>query len=117
MYRRAYSGAKGRANENGWTIMSKEEFVQLVNRAGGYCELTGRTFDDTAYTVPWRSKKPFKSYPWRPSLDRLDNMRGYEFENVRLVNVEVNAALSYLPDEVFAEMCRAYVAKHGMSDS
>lgn len=114
IYRIAYSGAKARAKKNGWRILSDAEFLQVVRRSKGCCELTGRAFDNTAYTVPWRGKRPFQSYPWRPSLDRLDNLQGYEIENVRLVCVEVNAALSYLPDEVFAEMCRAFVAKHGL---
>ena len=113
IYRRAYTGAKSRAKRHDWRLLTEDEFVTIVSRAEGSCEVTGHPFNDSAYVVPWRGRAPFKSYPWAPSLDRLDIERGYERENVRLVCANVNTAMSYLPDEVFAEMCRAFVAKHG----
>jgi hypothetical protein len=109
MYRLAYSGARGRAMRKGWPCLSPQEFVVVTRRAQDRCEVTGRTFDREPHEVPWRGRRPFKSYPWAPSLDRLDNMGGYEAANVRLVCVCVNAALGYWSDAVFAEMCRAFV--------
>lgn len=114
MYRDAFNGAAKRARKRLWRCLSKAEFLEVVARANGRCELTGHPFEDRAYVVPWRGRRPFKSYPWAPSLDRRNIESGYELENVRLVCASVNGALSYLPDEVFAEMCRAFVAKHGM---
>jgi hypothetical protein len=113
MYRLAYAAARGRPKRSGWPCLARDEFVQLVQCASGHCELTGRQFNRKAIRVPWRGRQPFDSFPWAPSLDRLDNMGGYEASNVRLVCVCVNSARGYWSDEVFDEMCRAYVVRHG----
>jgi hypothetical protein len=57
----------------------------------------------------WRDHEPFQGWPWAPSLDRRNNALGYQVENGRLVCATVNRSLSYYPDDVFAEMYRAFV--------
>ena len=46
--------------------------------------------------------------PWAPSLDRLDNSKGYTLDNVRLVCWAFNLARGVWPDEVFHKLAMAY---------
>lgn len=48
--------------------------------------------------------------PFSPSIDRIDNSRGYEPDNVRLVCLIVNLARNNFGDEALLEMARAVAA-------
>jgi hypothetical protein len=50
---------------------------------------------------------------WAPSIDRIDNSKGYELGNVRLVAWIINRARNDGTDEALLDMARALVAKHG----
>lgn len=73
--------------------MSRDEFDALWARAGGYCEMT---------SIPFSFKKIENCIkrPWAPSVDRVDNSKGYEFANCRLVCTAVNLALNEFGDAV-----------------
>jgi len=45
----------------------------------------------------------------KPSLDRIDNTKGYIDGNVRLITVALNYAKATMTDEQFIAMCRAVV--------
>jgi hypothetical protein len=47
----------------------------------------------------------------RPSLDRIDNTKGYHIDNVRLVWFAANAAKNVFTDEQLIQFCE-YVVEH-----
>ncbi len=106
MARAAYSAALGRARRNGrsWDCLTKEEFAALWVASGGRCQLSGLPFEDTEWEH-YSVSRPH-CYPFRPSLDRIDNSGGYARGNVRLLSAIANTALSSWPEAAFIEMCR-----------
>lgn len=44
--------------------------------------------------------------PFGPSVDRVDNSRGYIKGNIRVTTVMANLARSDFPDQIFLQMCR-----------
>ncbi len=48
-----------------------------------------------------------KANPWAPSIDRIDNSKGYVPSNVRLVCAIYNLARADWPDEAFLTLVRA----------
>lgn len=84
--------AKAMGREFGLT-QADFEFVCL--RSGGRCELTGIPFSD-ALTNGRR--------PYFQSIDRIDCARGYTIDNVRLVCLAVNIAISNWGDQVLAQI-------------
>lgn len=97
--RRAYFNAERRTHEAGGRIftLSIEEFMAIIARAGGRCELTGIPFEEPVKGT----RNPFVA-----SLDRIDSTLGYFAGNVRLVCLVANVALNSWGDaplRVFAE--------------
>ncbi len=97
-----YYWATARAKKYNRTLMSREEFDILWSRAGGKCEMTGITF------TPRPDGSEDRIWPWRSSLDRIDNSKGYEFTNCRLICVAMNMALHQFGEEVFKVLARCY---------
>ncbi len=62
------------------------------------CSMTG---------IPLRWDEP--GSPWLPSLDRLDNGKGYTRDNVRLVCWAYNSMRGLWPDEVILEVACSLV--------
>ena len=60
--------------------LSEEDVERVILRAGGRCELSGLPFDVTP-----DPKSPTRRRPKAPSLDRIDNRKGYTLRNVHLV--------------------------------
>lgn len=100
-YRRMYLNAERRAEENrrAFTI-TPQQFMDLICRANGACELTGLPFE-----------RGEARHAFAPSLDRIDCARGYEFDNVRLVCFMVNAALGAWGLEPLLRMSEALLRK------
>lgn len=87
--RRVYSQARRRAARTEGHLpftLSPAEFDILVSRADGRCEDTGVAFSDRR-----QSRGPYR-HPDYMSIDRLNNRRGYDFANVRLVTQALNFA-------------------------
>lgn len=61
--------------------------------------------------LPLRWDKEGDSFrnPWAPSIDRLDNSRGYHPDNVRLVCCAFNIMRSDFSDDVVRTLARAVV--------
>jgi hypothetical protein len=84
--------------------LSQEWLIAELERCDYRCTLTGIPFQ--ADHVDGKRTNPFA-----PSIDRIDNARGYTPDNVRLVLVSVNLALSDFGLDHFDEICRARVMK------
>ena len=51
--------------------------------------------------------------PWAPSIDRIDNSKGYEAGNVRMVCVAANFAMNAWGEEALYELAASMVAHKG----
>lgn len=89
-----------RARSRGAPCLTYEDFDRLWARAGGRCELTGIPFSFDKQPHHW--KRPFG-----PSVDRIDNARGYTPENCRLVCTAVNLALNEFGEDVLRKIAAA----------
>jgi hypothetical protein len=95
---------KSRAKEYSMDFdLDKLFLTELYEKQSKKCALTGLEFE-VEREVEYRKRRPFA-----PSIDRIDYKKGYTKNNVRLVCVAVNIALSDFGDEVFDKMCLAYV--------
>lgn len=96
VYWRARKNARTRGIE---FFLTEDDFVGIVSRAKGTCEVTGIPF---TLANPTQSKRR----PFAPSLDRIDSLMPYFAENCRLVAVAVNAAMSDWGYDTLATMLR-----------
>lgn len=75
---RLYNSAKNKSAKRGLEFTL--EYYDVLERVkGGKCEVTGIPFDQRA--------KPYRGVdlPFRASLDRVDNTRGYHKDNIMVV--------------------------------
>lgn len=79
--------------------LTREQFVEIVKRANGRCEVTGIAFE--LDIRPGSARRPFA-----PSLDRIQSAGQYTAANCRLVCGIVNAALSDWGEGVFWKMVK-----------
>jgi len=70
----------------------------------GVCEASGIPFEEPEYN----GKKGNRN-PWVPSVDRIDNNKGYTKDNCRLVCFIFNIVKSQFTDEDFEKLCRGYL--------
>lgn len=94
---------KKRARRKRMTWSLTREWL-LLRLETGACEATGLKFVLTPVGGAFR-------HPRCPSIHRVDNRRGYEPDNCQLVICQFNAALNEWDEELFAEMCAAYLMK------
>ena len=64
----------------------------MEEKLAGTCALTGRMFDLS------RPSDGVRANPDAPSLDRIENAKGYTTDNVRLVTVHANVARNEFSD-------------------
>ena len=94
--------AKARDKKHGReSNITGEWAVDLLRSQNYKCAVTGISFFETANK--WRVN------PFHPSLDRLDNTKGYMMDNVRLVLLAVNMMRLDWGDSVFDCIANAYV--------
>lgn len=94
-----FNGAKKRADN--WECFDiTREFLEAKLR-NGHCEITGIPFDMRPIGVA--SKKN----PYAPSIDRIDNTKGYIQSNVRMVLWAVNLMHGEMTDSQLIDMCKA----------
>lgn len=101
---RLYSTVRMRAVKRDEAFLSPEAFNELWDRSRGACELTGIAF--SLDKAPGHVRRP-----WAPSVDRVDNSRGYVFDNCRLVCVAVNIAMNEWGEDALWRISSAFVKK------
>lgn len=72
----------------------------MWRRSRGKCEATG---------IPLNILGKWRRRPYAPSIDRIDNSRGYLMENCRLVCVAINLAMNEWGDEVFEAIAKGWL--------
>lgn len=92
-----YISARSSAPKRWLTFsLHPKHLIDLANKSGGACMLTN---------IKWDMKTTAKTRrPWMPSLDRIDSMKGYEPDNIRLVCLSVNIALHEFGDKVLMKI-------------
>lgn len=89
-----------RAKNNGWEFnLTREYLVRLWNKQQGNCAVSGIPMQTESGT---RENKN----PYRASLDRINNKKGYVKGNVRFTTHWVNNAKSTWTENVFEEFVR-----------
>lgn len=101
MHLSAKTRAKKKSLEYQFSPEAIEIFLIFQNHK---CAVTGIDFD---YTYD----DEYQYRPFAPSLDRMDNKRGYTFDNVQIVCTIVNKARNEYSMELFDKMCLARVRK------
>jgi len=97
-----YENALGRAKKRGLEFTLTREFIrQLFEEQECKCSLTGISFDYARPTVGTFN-------PYSPSLDRIDNCKGYTPDNVRLVLTCVNLAFNQFGKDIFDQWIKHY---------
>jgi len=96
--------ARNRKHE---TDLDLPYLAALWESQGSKCALSGvqMTLPSTTRTFAERTHDPLK-----PSLDRIDNAKGYLKGNVRFVTTIANYAKQIYTDEQLIEFCRAVAA-------
>ena len=68
----------------------------------GFCELTKLPFDLKPVTKTSQN-------PYAPSIDRIDSLKGYTKDNIRIVLYSVNAALGQFGTEILLPILKAMI--------
>ena len=92
------ASAKSRGQEG---LLTPDDMRRLL--APMQCSMTGGQ-------LSWKWDGPGAN-PRAPSLDRLDNSKGYTLDNVRLVCWAFNLARGVWPDEVFHKLATEYAGR------
>lgn len=98
-----FKSAKRRSELYGHEFDLSREWV-IAKVEIGYCEVSGIKFD--------LSKAEKVMNPFSPSIDRIDNRRGYLKTNCRVICWALNAAFSHWGEATFAEIAKAYLEKN-----
>ena len=90
-------GIKDRSKKYEEVLDFDENYLKLIIE-NGYCQATGIPFE-------LGSARDSKKRAFSPSIDRIDNNKGYFKENVRLVIWQYNLMKGELTDEELALLC------------
>lgn len=97
-------GARYRAKKRGYDLSISRDWVREKVKAG-ICEATNVNFTFENF--------PAGEYnPWSPSVDRIDNTKGYTQDNCQIVVSMYNMAKNVWTEEQVLNMARELVAKH-----
>lgn len=96
-----YSGAGSRSRLSGRDHFSVSDFLAVVDRAGGKCELSGIPFET--------DKAQGRRNPFSASLDRIDCSVGYARGNVRLICLILNCALADFGEAALERAATAFL--------
>lgn len=106
----ALKRAKTRDRDKGRKCDIDEEFIiQLYERQKGCCALTGIPI---SVNEDLASDNPRSAFG--PSIDRINNRRGYEPDNVQITLVIANIAKSDFADVDFFRMCAETTLRKGL---
>jgi hypothetical protein len=83
--------------------LALDDLKLLAEKSRGACALTRLPF------IVARDPRYDRANPFTPSLDRVDSSLGYTPENIRLICLCVNIALSNWGEGVFSLMAKGYV--------
>lgn len=93
--------SKKRAGLKGWQYnLDADYLIDLWQQQNGKCVVSGIDLQ----TESWSREE---KNPYRASLDRIDNSKGYIKGNVRFTTHWVNNAKSTWPDEIFESFTKA----------
>jgi len=101
------AGARSRSKKDKLPYdLNIEWLVEQWNKNEGRCLITGIPFDLSRIGNQERN-------PFGPSIDRIDNNRGYTKDNTRLVGVAVNLAINEWGEKIFTKIVKAYLENKG----
>lgn len=97
--KKAHDNAKSRATKKGreFTITRDEIFGML----------TGQEYLCAVSRLPFSMDWDGNRNPFAPSLDRIDNQKGYTADNCRLVLSAVNFGINEWGENFYRQICRA----------
>lgn len=96
--RKLFAGSRDRSKKKKIPLDIDVDFIlTLLKRQNRKCAVTGVPLDF--------STTNFKINPYRGSLDRVDSLKGYTKDNVRLVCVQVNYMKNILTDTELKFWC------------
>lgn len=96
--------AKSRATKHGLPYDLNVHFLlKLWDIQCGKCALTKINFN-------LERNETYSSEPFAPSIDKINPKLGYTQDNVRLVCVAINFALNEFGEDIFKQICFAYLA-------
>jgi hypothetical protein len=78
--------------------LKREDVLKIAEKQNYRCALTGALLNRDRLLGAWDINNP--------SLDRIDNTKGYQLDNVRWVSVWANMARHNWSDEEFYRLCR-----------
>lgn len=97
---------KKRAKDKGLPFDLDKHAEDIQRRIdAGFCELTGYPFDLTPCDV--KGVRKFNG----PSVDRIDNDKGYTYDNIRIVLSIVNYAMNIWGEDVLREVMEHWLKK------
>ena len=76
--------------------------LDLWKKQSGRCALTNIDFI-------LKRTESYNSEPFAPSIDKINPKLGYTIDNIRLVCVAVNYALNEFGEDIFKQICLAYL--------
>lgn len=83
--------------------ITRTDILRLLKKQDYRCAVSGSYFTHDAFEA--RSRDPFQ-----PSVDRMDCSRGYELDNIRIVCLAVNIAMSDWGEAVLRKIAERIVA-------
>lgn len=95
-YARIYALTKKNARIRGRAFdLTEDQFMEIVARANGRCELS---------SIEFRATSQYSRNPWAASLDRIECDKGYSLANCRLVCCAANIAMNVWGPDVILEL-------------